>query len=354
MAYSNGYNLTTVLPALFGRLAWSTGPDLNTANKTSKSGRYFDDGSFHAAVTVPNIKSFTPSQTGSWDPYFTAKQNAVISRCLNGVFSMPEFADNTKVYDPDESEIETLVSNTGKAVGYRIEVPQCFDKTVQLNSLELYFDGAATFNVYLFKQGSKTAVKTKEVTTAAHEKTRVDLTDWYLNYKDAGIWYVVYFQDDLGSVKAIQEQACFNEGLFFDADTIIAEVISGTDFNRKAPAEPILPQGLNIQVSSFRDFTSDILNQPHLFDNLLGLTMAAQVLEDIVYTVQSNATERKMLEQLQQIGIQLDLNGVALMSDGPPPVFGLKKRIDAEIKRVREAFYPCHRSQTIDYANCED
>ena len=187
MAYSNGYNNTTVLPKLSGQLGWRTDSTLATALKNSVSGRYWDDGSFHSLVTVANVKATAPDQT-DWDVFFTAKQNAVISKALNGVFNLPEFVDDAKFYTPGQSEVEQLVSNSGKAVGFKISVAKDFDKTVLLNYLELYFDGAATFNVYLFKQGSKTALKTKEVTTVANTKTQVDLTDWVLNYKEAGIY----------------------------------------------------------------------------------------------------------------------------------------------------------------------
>jgi hypothetical protein len=347
MAYSNGYNLTTVLPKLFGRLAWSTDQTLNTANKTSASGRYFDDGSFHALVTVANIKATVPDAS-SWDIFFTSKQNAVISRCLNSVFNDAEFFEQTFLYDRCH-EVETLVPNQGKAVGYKIEMVKRFDVTVQANSLQLFFDGVATFNVYLFKQGSKTAVKTKSVTTVAKEKTNIDLTDWYLNYKESPVYYVVYFQNDLGSVKAIQEQADECKTLMFDADSFMADT-TGTDFDRDQLAEYEYPNGLNMQMSSFRDYTQNILNQPALFDNLLGLTMAYQTIEDMIYSVQSSGAERIIKEQLLNIGIQLDLNGVAPISESPR-VVGFKQRIDQEVARVKKAFYPKPKTQIVNYAD---
>lgn len=355
MAYSNGYNLTTVLSKLFGRLAWSTDSTLNSANKTSASGRYFDDGSFHSLVTASNAKAVW-AQPGSpnlasWDAAFTARQNAVISKALNAVFNVTEFVDDVKFYNPDQSEVEQLVENTGKAVGYKISVAKSFDKSVRLNYLELYFDGVATFNVYLFKQGSKSAIQTKSVTTAANTKVTVDLTDWVLNYKEAGIYYVVYFQDDLGSVKSIREQSCFdNEAKYFCAEPIETNVMSGTDFNRQSPSITGEPSGLNFQATSFRDFTNNVSLQPHLFDELIGLVMAQSLVEDILYSVRENKTERITKDQLAQIGLQMDLNGAAPISDSPQ-IIGLKQKIDREAARVRKAFYPKLKAQTVDYAD---
>lgn len=349
MAYSNGYNNTTVLPKLSGQLGWRTDSTLAAGLKTGVSGRYWDDGSFHSLVTAPNVKATAPEQT-DWDAFFTAKQNAVISKALNGVFNLPKFVDDVKFYTPDQSEVEQLVSNSGKAVGFKISVAKDFDKTVLLNYLELYFDGVATFNVYLFKQGSKTAIQTKSVTTVANTKTTVELTDWVLNYKEAGIYYVVYFQDDLGSVKAIREQVEYPEPCYFCAHPIEADAISGTDFNRQSPAIPGQPSGLNIQASSFRDFTNNILLQPHLFVELLGLVNAYTCIEEMVYSIRSNRNERILKDQFSQVGIQLDLNGAAPISESPQ-VTGLKQRIDRETARLKKAFYPRIKSQTVDYAD---
>jgi hypothetical protein len=343
MSYSNGYNVTKVLPKLFGRLAWSDS-SLNSANTTSKSGRKFDDGSFHAMVTVANVKATVPSTT-DWNPVFTAKQNAVIARCLNGVFNEPEFKEQALIYDRFDQD-ETLVENAGQAVGYRIRVAKAFDIAIQLNSFELYFNGAATFNIYLFKQGSVTALKTKSVTTVANEKTTIELDDWVLNYRESSIYYVVYFQDDLTGVKAIQEQVCFNRTTFFSAESFITDT-NGTDFNRQSVSLGLSqPNGVNIQISAFKDFTQNILNQPHLFDEAIGLSMAYQVIEDVIYSVRSNINERILKDQLAGIGIQLDLNGVAAISDSPK-VIGLKQRIEKELARVKKAFYPAEQPKSV-------
>jgi hypothetical protein len=351
MAYSNGYNITTVLAALFSRLGWSTDATLNTANKTSNSGRYFDDGSFHSLVTVTNIKATTPEPVSpaTWDTIFTAKQNALISRCLNSVFNGEEFKEQVFLYER-EWEQESLVTNSGLAVGYKIDVPYDMDISVKINSLELYFNEAATFNVYLFKQGSKTAVQTKSVTTLANIRTTVALTDWILNRKESHTYWVVYFQNDLGTAKAIQEIVEWKRTFCFGAESFISST-SGTDFNRVSPAMTFQPYGLNMLVTSFQDFSQNIINQPALFDELLGLTMAYQVIEDIVYSVQSDKTERVLKDQLAKVGMQMDLNGAAPISDSPQ-VIGLRQRIERETKRVKNAFYPNPKAQTVNFAEC--
>jgi hypothetical protein len=60
--YSNGFDLIKVQGALLGLVGWQQptalgSPVLSDANLTSRSGRFFNDGSFHAVVTPDNIKA---------------------------------------------------------------------------------------------------------------------------------------------------------------------------------------------------------------------------------------------------------------------------------------------------------
>jgi hypothetical protein len=79
--------------------------------------------------------------------------------------------------------------------------------------------------------------------------------------------------------------------------------------------------------------------------------MAYQVIEDIVYSVQSDKTERVLKDQLAKVGMQMDLNGAAPISDSPQ-VIGLRQRIERETKRVKNAFYPNPKAQTVNFAEC--
>ena len=347
MAYSNGYNLQSVLTGLRGRLAWSTASQLNSANTTTASGRRFDDGSFHAAVSVSNIKSIVEDQT-DWNAYFTARQEANIIRSLQSVFNKTEFFEQTFLYDACEGQ-EQLIANEGQAFGWKIMPVKRQDVTMQINSLQLYFDGAATFNVYLFKQGVKAPIKTKSVTTVANNKITVSLEDWFISYKDAAVYYIAAFQNDLGSVRAIRELSEEPKFLMFDAESF-SSAASGTEFDRVSPSLTDQPFGINANISSFRDITANIVNQPHLFDQLQGLCMAAQTLEEIIYSTRSNATERILKEQFQTIGLQMDLNGAAAISNGPK-IMGLRQRIEAEAERIRDSFYRKPKSQVVNVAH---
>lgn len=349
--YSNGFNVPAVIAALENRIGFRqpTGsgvPTLTSAVTTSTSGRYFQD--FHSLVTVENIKATMP-QAGASDAqlitYLQDQRKAAILRALNGVFNDAQVIDQPQFVYERYGMNDVLENNAGKFVGIRIEVANTPDAAVQLDSLQLYFDTAVTFDLYLFKDGILAPVWTLEVEADANSLTDVSLTGKVLN---RGLYYLGYFQDDLGSAKAYRQQVTGElEPSYFCAETMMSGATGATTFNRDEISYPEQPIGLNVEISSFKDYTTAIKRKAAMFDELVGLTMAYSVIEQTIYAVRSNANERTLKDQLDKVGIQLDLNGVAPISDSPR-VTGLKQRIERELKRVKQSFYPTSKAKTIE------
>lgn len=339
MSYTNGYNATRVRPHLFGRLGWKD-QTLSAANQESRSGRYFDDGTFHALVAAANIKATTPAQ--DWDAYFTGLQNAAITKCLGGVFNEPSYRDNRVLLYDRVNNDEELVQNQGRFCGVEIRIAPTRDIAVQIESAHLYFDGDVTFPLYLFKAGNVAPIKQADVTSVALEQTEVSLTDWVIKYP--GIYYLGYFQSDLGAVKAIRERVQFNRTYCFMAQTITAAE-NLADFERRAISYTGHTYGLNLSVSSFTDFTEAIIQKADLFDEALGLQMAQMVMEAEFFSTESNATERK-LKDSAKAAIHLELQGALPIPDSPQ-IQGLRSRIAKELQSVKANFFKKAKSQTI-------
>lgn len=347
MAYSNGYDMTAVMNALTPRLGWrqptgSDVPTLTDAVKESKSGRFFQD--FHALCTPQNIKSVM-EQAGAGNADLCAfldnQEKGAIASALNSVFTHEVIEQVLLFSRYGQNDVAETAS--GKFVGYEINVADREDRTVQIDSLRLYFDGAATFNVYLFKDGVVDPHKTKEVTTTANALTDVVVEDWILT---RGRWYVGYFQSD-ASANAIREQVqSWATTYNFSAQFIQSDATGAASFNREEKHYTFQPLGLNLEISSFRDHTKQIVKRAGQFDELIGLHVAYAVLEQIIYSTRSNAKERVLKESVDTLALQLDLNGSAPISDGPKTT-GLKQRIEREVKKVREAFYPKPKSVTV-------
>jgi hypothetical protein len=354
--YTNGFNYSRVLSAMMGRIGFRQGTIseyaiVNSDNAQSLSGRYYDD--FHSLVTVKNIKDTTENyQLGTieFNAYLQSLKKSVIMRCLNGVLNVPEQIErvlsfNRLGYNDQPIENEDLFK------GFEIKVAKDDSIGVQIQSATLLFDSDVTITLYLFKDGKKSSIWSQEVEVIASEATVINFDSVVLNYLSQGTkggrFYFGYFQSELGSAKAIKEQAeCWNATKCFSARPMQAEETETGQFDRENITWSYEANGINLEISSFKDHTNTVVRQAALFDELVGLQMAYNVVEQIVYSTRSNGTERALKDNVDRMGVQLDLNGAAPISEGPKTT-GLKQRIERELKRVKEGFYPKPKSMTV-------
>jgi hypothetical protein len=363
-SYTNGFDFSRVIAALFGRVGWKqplkTGsPVINSTNQISKGYRYFNDGSFHTIVTVDNVKA-TMEEAGASDANLNAQleslQRAAIIRCLNGVFREPEYIQQVLLLDRI-GQNDKIIDNTGLFVGYEINLAPVMDVGIQIDSATLLFDTDVTFNLYLFKDGKKSPIAVIEVSSVANEATVVNFSDLVLNYigsaTKGGRFYFGYFQDDLAVVKAIQEQVCKrnNTACFSAVPVQMKKNTSEYDFDHNQRSYTVQPYGINLEMSVFRDHTHQVVKKATLFDEVIGLTVAYMTIEQIIYACRSNANERILKDELSKVGIQLDLNGTAPISDSPK-IKGLNTRIEEELQRLRKSFSRKQKPQTVNLAEC--
>jgi hypothetical protein len=366
-SYTNGFDFNRVINALFGRLGWKqpdkTGsPVINATNLISKSYRRFNDGSFHALVSIDNIKA-TMEEAGASDVNLNAHleslQRAAIMRSLNRVFSdidKPEYIEQGLLFNR-LGQNDQSITNTGQFAGYEINVAPDMGIGVQIDSATLLFDQDVTFNLYLFKDGKKSPLSVIQVSAIANEATVVNFSDLVLNYIGSATkgsrFYFGYFQDDLGAARAIQEQICsMNKTRCFSAMPAVSKKNAGEyDFDRNQRSYTVQPYGINLEMSSFRDHTQQIVKKANLFDEVIGLTVAYMTIEQIIYAVRSNVNERILKDELARVGVSLDLTGSAPLSDSPK-IKGLTQRIDEEYKRMRKSFFPKAKPITVNFVEC--
>jgi hypothetical protein len=356
-SYTNGFNYSQVISAMFGRVGWrqpsiTNSPVLSSINTTSKGGRYYQD--FHALVTVKNLKDVMEeagASDSSLNNYLEAVQRGIALTCVNGVFNEPEYLSQKLLFNRSWAVNDQLVTNGGYFVGVQFRVPPTPDIAVQIDSVALYFDSAVTFNLYVYNDAIKAPLAVMEVTAVANSQTLVNLSDVILNYiggsNMGGSFYIGYYQDDIGNAKAYWEQGCTYARdsygwTFIEADRKLAEY----DFNRQNIRRNNVNYGLNLHVSTFRDHTWQIVKKAALFDNVIGLQMAAFAIEQIIFSTRSNGTERILKEAAAEVNAQLELNGVAAISDSPYTT-GLKKQITQELLRLKESFFPKPKAQSV-------
>ena len=363
-SYSNGFNYSRVISALFGRMGWrqpslAGSPVISGPNLVSKGGRVFQD--VHALVSVSNIKWIMEeiSATDSaLNTYLETVQRGIIMQCVNNVFKTPEYITQGLLFSTIWNNNDTLVTNNSKFVGIMFRTPPKPNIAVQIDSVALYFDSDVTFNLYVYNDRIKAPLAVIQVSAVANTQTLVDLSDIILNYIGpaslGGTFYIGYYQDDIGAAKAYYENMTCPRGdiyawSFMDADRIPAEY----NFDRRHTRLTNINYGLNAHISTFYDHTAEIVKNAPLFDNAIGLQMAVQMVERIIYTTRSNGTER-ILKDATLAQAQLELNGVIQGSEGPYySGNSLKSQVKREFESIRKSFNKCPKSQTINYVDCD-
>lgn len=344
MAFTNGFNYDVILPALKGRVGWRS--DTGTL-------RSFE--SFHALCTEQNLRDVQPSESIS-DSDFTALKDTledeIIQRCLSSVFSQPEQIEQALLHNRVGGSQRQTVTNSSKFCGISFRLAPAFDVSVSIKSVTLLFDEVRTFNLYLFRDGFPDPIETISVTTEANKPTELDITDLTLSYSTgSSLYYLGYFQDDLAGAQAISEVVVCNQTKMFAAINMQAPSTGAAEFNQSEISYIDDGSiGLNVEVHSFRDYTAKIINSAHLFDEIIGLSMAAYVVEQIVYTVRSNGTERLLKAAVDSGMAYMDLNGSIPISDSPK-IQGLQRRIEEKRKALREVFYSKKKSVVVNYAH---
>jgi hypothetical protein len=357
---TNGFNLNKVITALYGRIGWrqpaaATAPKITDANKTARSGRYYQD--FHSLVSIDNVRTTMEEPSASdvnLNAHLDAISKAAIMRTLAGVFTEKEYIERIIVSEPLQNQPVRTIANTGKFVGFEISIARTSDISQQIHAVHLRFDADATFNVYLFAEGKKSPILTKSVTTVAEETTIITLDEQTINFVhdnyQGSRFYIGYFQDDLAGAKAIQQDVCFAMSKTFRARPFEAAKIDELNFDRSQISWTNQSYGMNLEISAFRDYTDHIIKSPAIFDEAIGLTMAYMVIEQILNTAQSNATERLLKDQLQKVGIQLDLQGYAAISDSPR-VTGLAQKIEKKYKVIKSSLYPQPKAKIVNHGS---
>ena len=350
--YTNGIDISVVLPELRNRIGWrqptkAASPVLNSYNLLTKSGRYFDG--FHSLVTINNIKAVQEDDKISdsdFNQFLSNLQDDSILRTISEVFRSPVIIEQKLLYTRWGTNDLPIV-NSGMFCGFMINIANTFGVTTQINNCTLYFNGSCDFNLYVFQDGVKNPLRTIPVHVDAYVRNEIRIDNLYLNYKTGRRYFLGYFQDDLGGVQAIQEQVDqWATMLMFEARPFAAPRIgSQYDFNHDYKQYTALPRGLNLEIITFYDHTQQILRKANLFDEAIGLSVAAMVLELINMSVRSNTGERK--EKMVSGNLFQELNQ-AFATDTIPVSPGIKSRLIAEYKKIHEAFFPKIKADSVN------
>jgi hypothetical protein len=339
---TNGIDAARVLTAL-ARVGWdqpteSGYPVLTSANTTSISGRKYNGGAYHSALTIQNIKDCQPNpliSDADFNTFLSNRRDEMLLSMLNIVFGNTQYLDSGLLFEKSGKDLHT-VGNSNGFVGVQIKMSQG-DYSARIDNAELLFDGNATFKLYLYHD-KKGKLQEKEVTVTANTMI-TEAIGWELSYRNAsikgGTYFVGYFQSDLGDVKAIDYDYCSNGYITFGSANFIAPKTGALTFDFENISTGTTMYGLNLEMSGYRDMTQQIVQNAHAFDELQGLMMAANVIDLIINSDRITSNQRIAEASLHKW--RLDLKGY---KDPNTETYypGLEQRIAKEAKRVAASF----------------
>lgn len=366
MRYSNGFDLDLVLPAMRQRLGWrqptlAGSPVLDMDNTTSNSGRFFGQ-SFHAICTINNLKSNQEDpeiDDPTFNDWLKSLQDDMITRSLNEVFRSVELLEQVLLYTRFGYN-DIPIGNSGQFVGYVINIANDPGISTAIKFATLYFTEDVTFNMYLYEDGVKDPIFQFPVTATAWQRTLIefdgfdeDSPEVVLKFVRGRRYYFGYYQDELGTAKAIREQIDnWATMLCFEAYPLSAPATQdGFGFNHNYRQFPFLPGGINLEIITFRDHTQRIIRKANLFDEVQGLQMAAFALELVNNSMRTNRDQRQGEQQSQQQFVELNQ---AYPTKEVPVTPGLKSRIDAELRKIKQTFFPKIKAISLPMETCSN
>lgn len=304
------YDISTIKTNLSGVVGWRQPLEtefaiLDAPNLVSSSDLIFQD--FHSLVTVEHLKNTVPESLSDADfnTFISDMQRGAVAKVVQSVFQKKKpqtkaLLDKLRLFD-QANIMDDPIANSGLWVGYEINLNKNNNLKVVIDAIGSEFDGIkAGLTIYLFHSSQKTAIKTFSLDIIADNSKWDDLTDFNLDYLTytGGTYYIGYKQDDLGAVQALNRGWDLsdqqNKSKYFTVRPIRIENYTGIElFDIDDIDVTSETHGLNFEFTATIDLTNLISDQKQIFANLIGMQMAADVLEKIYNSTRTNAIKKE-------------------------------------------------------------
>lgn len=347
---TNGFNPTQVLEALQNEVLWPS-------QGSSNSGRYFTD--FHPICDETILKDLAQvGQYPSYRAFISSLNNSVILDCVNSVYNKPQLINRSQLVfaRSDIMLVEQPVQNETppQFVGLKFQLAPG-DYRIKVSNLMLFFNEAISFPVYLYNDFNEPPMYKMMVSTLANQQTIINLRNNIMfNYltpstNKGGIWYFGYYQSDIiaasPTAKAIYYPITINTFnpvvcWSYSAPTFI-DGMGQLNFQRQIVGANNLTYGMNVEMSTYIDDTNNIVENPSLWGNVIGLKMVCKVIEICKYSYRSGGTKRAVDAMGGLDSLNKELNGSrGDWTTGAPKIVGVIEKVNDAIQTVKQGFEP--------------
>lgn len=329
--------------SLFGGVGWRqptlSGYDIvDSDNQQSDSGLFFQDAS--SFCTIQNVKDSQQDvdvSDAQFNDYLKSLQESCIVEACNKITANEsDLVQSVNLYPYEKAFNETL-EKRGRFVGFEFGQPRCLSMIGRIPWIELSFNEDVVFDIHLFNSNRKDPIETKSVTASANESVIFDL-GYFIGDNDqfkGGNFYLGYFEDDLGTAKAIKKDYDLSNfqvsTKLFDVNPISLDV-NGTQIDVRNPISESDTFGLNIGVDIYNDYTELIIRNKNMFWNAISYQMSEKVLSVLFTSVRSNRTQRNL--KLDAGDVLFDLHG-----DKERGIKGVKSKLFMAIADIKKMIF---------------
>ena len=311
---------------------------LESTLTASSSGMFFEQ--YSSYVNVRNIYDSQPYADISETNFNIWLTNAIkdsISKVIQRCFSKNDLIENALLYSYSTRKTSAYeLANGQDFVGYEITVSKRKDLSVFINKIFTEFSGTGTVKILLFNDNKESTIQTQEV-IVTDKSAKETVLNWALPYANSvtgGKYYIGYLTDGLvpKAINRDYESAavrhCYNALKIQPIK--VANWTDETLFDIEAVEYTSETWGLNFDISSFRDYTSYIVNNKNMFVEVIGYQFAADMLGMMITSNRTNATER-----LQKGNLLLELQG-NYTNEELPTFKGVNSKLESSVKEVQK------------------
>lgn len=366
MAISNGFDEARVIPALIARKGWvqPSSPDfpftLSGDVVTCASGLPFnyDHGVCSPAIMWRLQENSNIGQTDFNNYLLNLLQNVVMDS-LNAVFKVPQMIGSPRIIFSKNFRTSYIpVVNASRFCGWQINVAKG-DYAVKIDSIALMMSAPCTVTIYVYNDVRSAPLWSQTIIVpTGNDQTIVNIDSLILSRQSdvnkGSIFYVGYYQDEIAAQGVQATDVYLSE---WESFSILGyqgfEATAG--YNAATPALSTFVRdcyysnyrthGLNLEMSSYYDFTNTIVRNASQFDRLIGMMMVAKCIEESMFSQRSNMSQRLSQEQLQLLYEDLEGKIPAFaysipMAVNVPYKSGIRNKIERELWRITQTFSP--------------
>lgn len=267
----------------------------------------------------------------------------------------------------------TTEANTGKFVGLKLTFKDHRGLVTILHRFGHQFDGALNdVNLYLYHTSQQAAIATFTFShTTAKTSQWTSLSNQILryvsdNYDVGGSYYLGYYQDDLGSVKAVKKDVIWNVykpccdnkrdyrqyskfidvvGVSFQADALNG---TGLPDIEKEIVDYFSNYGLNLEFTTKCDLSPFIIQQEELIAEVKSLNMAFLVMQDMAYNTRGSNSQANQVKQMAKNQL-FHVQGV--YGNLYDRLEAAKKALDFDISGLNTACIPCNDAFNVSFGS---